>query len=156
MNVICLIGTGTAVFSVRPRFCLILIFLRDMNKGASLVADAVLGEDFKVVVLGGKAYKVSPPTIATICKGIHYLSLIDKTTSGKEDLEKVRNDLENILKGLSVFVLGSADMYKEIDGATLHELREALETVVKFISAEDFFVCAALAESVARMAATPR
>lgn len=131
-------------------------FLRDMNKGARLVADAVLGEDFKVVVLGGKAYKVSPPTIATICKGIQYLSLIDKTTSGKEDLEKVRNDLENILKGLSVFVFGSADIYKEIDGATLHELREALETVVKFISAEDFFVCAALAESVARMAATPR
>ncbi len=131
-------------------------FLRDMNKGASLVADAVLGEDFKVVVLGGKAYKVSPPTIATICKGIQYLSLIDKTTSGKEDLEKVRNELENILKGLSVFVLGSADRYEEIEGATLHELREALETVVKFISAEDFFVCAALAESVARMAATPK
>ena len=34
---------------------------------------SVLGEDFKVVVLGGKAYKVSPPTIATICKGIQYL-----------------------------------------------------------------------------------
>lgn len=120
------------------------------------MADAVLGEDFKVVVLGGKAYKISPPTIATICKGIQYLSLIDKTTSGKEDLEKVRNELENILKGLSVFVLGSADRYEEIEGATLHELREALETVVKFISAEDFFVCAALAESVARMAATPK
>ena len=53
----------------------------------------------------------------------------------------MRNDLENILKGLSVFVLGSADMYKEIDGATLHELREALELSLNSYPRRIFRLC---------------
>ena len=127
-----------------------------MNKAAKAVADAVLGEDFRVIILGGKAYPVNPPTIATICKAIQYLSQVDKTDTGKENLEKVKDDMVNMLKGVSVFLFDVPDRYEEIAGASVKELRDALETIIKLISAEDFFVCAALAESVARMAAKPR
>ena len=127
-----------------------------MNKAAKAIADAVLGEDVKVIVLGGKAYMMRSPTIATMCQAIQYLSLVDKTDTGKEDLERVREDMVNMLKGVSVFLFGTPDRYEEIAGASIKELREALESVIRLISAEDFFVCAALAESVARMAATPR
>lgn len=124
-----------------------------MNKAANLVANAILGDDLKVVILGSKAYTIQSPTIAVICKSIKYLSCIDRTTTGKEELSKAKEDLENLLKGLSVFIFDDPDKYTEIQDATMKELKEALETVINLISAEDFFVCAALAESVARMAA---
>lgn len=127
-----------------------------MNKAANTIANAVLGEDGKVVILAGKAYILEPPTIATICRAITYLSNVDRTSTGEEHLERVKADLENMLKGLSVFIFSDPERYKEIEGASLAELKEALTTVVKIISAEDFFVCAALAESVARMAATQK
>lgn len=124
-----------------------------MNKAANTIAQAVLGEDRKVVILGGKAQIIEPPTIATICKAITFLSQVDKTDTGKENLDKVKNDLENMLKGMSVFIFKTPERYKELEDSSLAELREALDAVIKLISAEDFFVCAALAESVARMAA---
>lgn len=124
-----------------------------MNKAANTIAQAVLGEDRKVVILGGKAQIIEPPTIATICKAITFLSQVDKTDTGKENLDKVKNDLENMLKGMSVFIFKTPERYKELEDSSLAELREALDAVIKLISAEDFFVCAALAESVAKMAA---
>ena len=124
-----------------------------MNKAANTIAQAVLGEDRKVVILGGKAQIIEPPTIATICKAITFLSQVDKTDTGKENLDKVKGDLENMLKGMSVFIFKTPERYKELEDSSLAELREALDAVIKLISAEDFFVCAALAESVARMAA---
>lgn len=127
-----------------------------MNKAANMVANAILGDDFKVIVLGSKAYTINPPTIAVICKSIRFLSCIDRTKTGREELNKAKEDLENLLKGLAVFIFDDPDKYTEIQDATMKELREALETVINLISAEDFFVCAALAESVARMAAIPK
>lgn len=127
-----------------------------MNKAANEIANAILGDDCKVIILGGKAYTIKAPTIAIICESIKYLSCIDRTTTGREELSKAKEDLENILKGLSVFIFETPDKYIDIQGATIKELKESLETVIKLISAEDFFVCAALAESVARMAAIPK
>lgn len=127
-----------------------------MNKAANTIANAVLGTDGKVIVLAGKAHILEPPTIATICKAITYLSNVDRTSTGEEHLERVKSDLENMLKGLAVFLFGDPERYKEIENASLAELKEALTSVIKLISAEDFFVCAALAESVARMAATQK
>ncbi|WFE85050.1 hypothetical protein [Parabacteroides chongii] len=124
-----------------------------MNKAANLVANAILGDDLKVVILGSKAYTIQPPTIAVICKSIKYLSCIDRTTTGKEELSKSKGRPGEYAEGLSVFIFDDPEKYVAIQGATLKELKEALETVIKLISAEDFFVCAALAESVARMAA---
>lgn len=127
-----------------------------MNKAANTIANAVLGEDRKVIVLAGKARIIEPPTIATICRAITFLSNVDRTSTGEEHLDRVKSDLENMLKGLAVFLFGDPERYKEIENASLAELKEALTTVIKLISAEDFFVCAALAESVARMAATQK
>ena len=127
-----------------------------MNKAANTIANAVLGEDRKVIVLAGKAHIIEPPTIATICRAITFLSNVDRTSTGEEHLERVKSDLGNMMKGLAVFIFGDPERYKEIENASLAELKEALTTVIKLISAEDFFVCAALAESVARMAATQK
>lgn len=127
-----------------------------MNKAANTIANAVLGEDRKVIILAGVVHIIEPPTIATICRAITFLANVDRTSTGEEHLDRVKSDLENMLKGLAVFIFGDSERYKEIENASLSELKEALTTVIKIISAEDFFVCAALAESVARMAATQK
>ena len=124
-----------------------------MNKAANIIANSIIGEDFKVIILGGEAYTVKAPTIGTICRAIKYLSLVDKKESLPSDFTEIKSDLENILKGLAVFIFQDEELYVRIENSTLGEIKEAFETIIKLISAEDFFVCAALAESVARMAA---
>ena len=86
-----------------------------MNKAANLVANAILGDDLKVVILGSKAYTIQSPTIAVICKSIKYLSCIDRTTTGKEELSRLcRLSRERGKNGGDTKVIGNETMMGQI------------------------------------------
>lgn len=123
-----------------------------MNKAAKLVSESILGNDFKTIVMGGRAYQVKAPTIATICKAITYLSCITDVNKGLS-IDNLKKDFENMLRGVSVFVSGDPDRWEEFSECTPAELSEAMKTIMSLISSKDFFVCAALAANAAQMAA---
>lgn len=123
-----------------------------MNKAAKLVAESILGNDYKTVVMGGRAYQVKAPTIATICKAITYLSCVTDVKEGL-DVKNLKQDFENMLRGVSVFIYGDPDKWEELADCTTKELAEAMKTIISLVSSQDFFVCAALAANAAQMAA---
>ena len=56
-----------------------------MNQGAKIVSDAIIGNDFKVVVVNLKSYIIYPPTIHKIAGAASYLSNVGKI----ENLEDI-------------------------------------------------------------------
>ena len=62
-----------------------LFYLKIMNQGARIVSDAIIGNDFKVVVVNGKSYIIYPPTIHKIAGAASYLSNVGKI----ENLEDI-------------------------------------------------------------------
>lgn len=124
-----------------------------MNKAAKLVADAVLGDDCKVIVIAGKAYTVRPLTAGQMCRIIQHWAML-QAEDKPNDLMAIKNDIEEILKGISVAIFDDDNSWEELNGATQKEMADAMKAIVQLISAEDFFVCAALAKNVAKMAAT--
>ena len=55
-----------------------LFYLKIKSQGARIVSDAIIGNDFKVVVVNGKSYIIYPPTIHKIAGAASYLSNVGK------------------------------------------------------------------------------
>lgn len=126
-----------------------------MNKGAKLVADAILGLDFVTVVVAGKAYSIQPPTIERLCGAIHYLSEVREANTIREVLLSL-GDADKYAKALSWFIDGNELLYNELKKGTLEELVDALDAVAGMLSIKVFLKAAGLAKSVSLLAAKPR
>ena len=61
-----------------------------MNKGAKVISEAILGRDFRTVVIAGKAYTVHPPAIERMAGAISHLSGVKEAQTIREVLAKVR------------------------------------------------------------------
>ena len=61
-----------------------------MNKGAKVISEAILGRDFRTVVIAGKAYTVHPPTIERMAGAISHLSGVQATSRWPQSLERAR------------------------------------------------------------------
>lgn len=127
-----------------------------MNEGAKLVADSLLGLDYRFVSLGGAPRKVKAPTIKTICRSIRHFAQI--ALPGQEltaqTVLSVPDTACHLVRGLACF-------FEEPVEELLYEcsparLLEITQDIITLMSPDDFFACAALAKSAARMAATPR
>lgn len=124
-----------------------------MEKNATkIVAGAIIGLDFKVVVINGKAYAIHPPTIAKIAGAASYLSDIE----GGETLQDILMSLtsiESATKALSWLIAGNESLSEELAQGTLEEVVSALEQGLMLISAENFIKLSLLARSVQKVIA---
>lgn len=124
-----------------------------MEKNATkIVAGAIIGLDFKVVVVNGKAYAIHPPTIAKIAGAASCLSDIE----GGETLQDILMSLtsiESATKALSWLIAGNESLSEELAQGTLEEVVSALEQGLMLISAENFIKLSLLARSVQKVIA---
>lgn len=126
-----------------------------MSKASKLVADAILGEDAVTIIVDGKVYYVSPPTIIKLVKAAKYLDSFEEGKTLAEVLGMLKN-LDDACKALSVFIQGDESISDELSKGTLEEVVNGLQTAYSLISIKDFQTLSILAKSAARMIAKPR
>lgn len=122
------------------------------QNAAKLVSGAIIGMDFKTVVVNGKAYMIMPPTIMKIAGAAYYLSEIKDGNSVRELFLSI-NDVKPIAHALSWFILGNDNLYEEFLMGTLDELIDALETAYSLVSVQNFWRLSTLAGNVASLTA---
>lgn len=126
-----------------------------MSKASKLVAGAILGEDFVTIMVNGKTYCISPPTIIKLVKAAKYLDSFEEGKTLAEVLCMLKN-LDDACKALSVFIQGDESISDELSKGTLEEVVNGLQTAYSLISIKDFQTLSILAKSAARMIAKPR
>lgn len=137
-----------------------------MNKAAEKVSEAINGRRFATVVVNGKAITVYPPAIKVLCRAITWFSMVSVPNEATwvDALFMVPDNIRYISRGISCVIVGdveewerkSACLSNDFDNCTLEELKTIFEDIIKLIHVDDFFVSAALAKSIARMAAEQR
>lgn len=128
-----------------------------MNKGAVLVSESLLGLDFRVFLLDGEPYRVSPPTIRTICRAIREFGHIElpENASIIEAILCMPDLAQRLTAGLGCF-FDDPQAREKLADCTGPQLFAIAQDIAALISPNDFFACAALARNVAEMAATAR
>ena len=126
-----------------------------MSKASKLVADAILGEDSVTIMVNGKTYCISPPTIIKLVKAAKDLNSFEEGKTLAEVLCMLKN-LDDACKALSVFIQGDESISDELSKGTLEEVVNGLQTAYSLISIKDFQTLSILAKSAARMIAKPR
>lgn len=126
-----------------------------MSKASKLVADAILGEDSVTIMVNGKTYCISPPTIIKLVKAAKYLNSFEEGKTLAEVLGMLKN-LHDACKALSIFIQGDESISDELSKGTFEEVVNGLQTAYSLISIKDFQTLSILAKSAARMIAKPR
>lgn len=115
--------------------------------GAKLVAAAVLGLDYRIVVVNDKSYIVQPPTIAKLAGAAYWLSEEGEGSTVREVLTAM-GKIESVAHCLSWLVQGDDSLAEEFAQARLSEVVEAIETAFTLIDAANFIRLSALLRSV--------
>lgn len=119
------------------------------------MADALLGLDFRTVVVAGRAYTLRPPTIERLAGAISNLAEVKEAQTPREVLLSL-GDMGRLASALSWFIAGDESLSAELAKGTPDEVTDALEASVGLIGIEDFRKAASLARSVSLLAATPK
>ena len=125
------------------------------NNAAKIVSSSILGMDFKTVVVDGKMYIITPPTIKKLAGAGYWLSDINKGENIREILLSL-NDAWKLANALSCFIQGDESLAKELSNGTLDELADGLEAAYSLLSTKDFLRLSALARNVASLTAKQR
>lgn len=131
-----------------------LLGLSMEQEGAKIVSSAILGMDFKVVVVAGKSYIVTPPTIKRLAGAGYWLSGI-KGDSIKDVLLSKENP-EAFAHALSHIIQGDDSLFDELSNGTDDEVRNALEEAYSMVSVKNFTGLLGLARNVANLIAKPK
>ena len=128
--------------------------MEENRKGADLVADAILGSEFKTIVVGGEPYFVKPPTIRKIaglgralagCEGDTIQNILDMLTNAEKAAE-----------GLSYLLNGDETLTDKFLDAPLHEVVDGIATGMSMVGIEDFQKLSALSKSVRKLIANQK
>lgn len=119
---------------------------------SKIVNSAVLGVDFKTVVVNSKAYIIMPPTIHKIAGAGYYLSEMGKGSSISEMINDMKN-ISNVAYALSYFIQGDDKLYDEFTQADFNEVISAMEVAFSLISTQDFLKLSILARNVQSLTA---
>lgn len=124
-------------------------------KASKIVTGAIIGLDFKTVIVNNKAYVIHPPTIAKIAGSAYYLSDIEAGET-LNDIIKALKDMNSASKALSWLIKGDESLAEELSHGTLDEVAEAIEIGLGMISAENFIKLSVLAKNVQMLTARPK
>lgn len=122
---------------------------------SKLISGAIVGLDFKTILVNGKAYAVLPPTIAKIAGATYYLSDLGEADTLNEVL-KTLSEVEKGAKALSWLVKGDESLSDEFIQAPFEDVVNGLEIALSLISAESFIKLSTLARSVRSLTAKQR
>lgn len=125
------------------------------QNAAKIVNSAILGMDFKVVIVNGKSYIVTPPTIKKIAGAAYWLSDVKDGKNIKELLASI-NNVEPLAHALSWFIQGNDSLFEELSNGTLDEVIDGLESAYSLLSTKNFLRLSVLAKNVASLTAKQR
>lgn len=125
------------------------------KNAAKIVSSAILGMDFKVVMVNGKSYIITPPTIKKIAGAAYWLSDIKGGKTIRELFVSI-NNVEPLAHALSWFIQGNDSLYEELSQGTLDEMADGLDAAYSLISTDSFLRLSALARNVANLTAKQR
>jgi hypothetical protein len=125
------------------------------QNAAKIVSSAILGMDFKVVIVNGKSYIVTPPTIKKIAGAAYWLSDVKDGKNIKELLVSI-NNVEPLAHALSWFIQGNDSLFEELSNGTLNEVIDGLESAYSLLSTKNFLRLSVLAKNVASLTAKQR
>lgn len=123
-----------------------------MDKGSKVVSDAIIGNDFRVVVVNGKSYAIYSPTIHKIARAASYLSCVGELETLGDVLSSMK-DTPNASHALSWFINGNDELFEELSHGTFDEVVAGLEMALSLISVENFMKLSVLAKNVRNLAA---
>ena len=127
------------------------------NNESRLVSGAIIGEDYVVVYVNGKAYPIPPPTIKRLAGAISCLSELDLGDTGTlKDIFLASKDSEAYAMALSWFINGNASLSDKLSNGTLEEVVDALEKAFGLVDVTPFLKAASLTRNASLLAATPR
>lgn len=115
--------------------------------GAKMVSAAIIGMDYRNVLVNGKVYAIHPPTIAKIAGAAYWLSDLGDGKTLKELIGSLTS-IGNLAHCLSWFIKGNDDLAEELSQAKIGEVVEAIETAFTLIDAGNFLKLSALLRSV--------
>lgn len=122
---------------------------------ARIVTSAILGMDFEMVMVNGKTYIVTPPTIKRLAGAGYYLSCVKDGKSVKELLLSL-GDVEAAAHALSWMIQGDDGLFEELSLGRFEEVVEALDVAYSLISVKPFLKLSGLARNVANLTAKPK
>lgn len=125
------------------------------QNAAKIVSSAILGMDFKVVIVNGKSYIVTPPTIKKIAGAAYWLSDVKEGKNMRELLASI-NNVEPLAHALSWFIQGNDSLFEELSNGTLDEVIDGLESAYSLLSTKNFLRLSVLAKNVASLTAKQR
>lgn len=127
----------------------------DKNEGARMVASAIVGLDYRIIVVNDKSYIIHPPTIAKIAGATYWLCEAGDGKTLREILTSLSKS-ENLTKALSWFIQGNEDLGEELAKGTMDEIVNGVEAAFSMIDAENFMKLSALQKSASRLVAKPK
>lgn len=128
---------------------------KKQTKAANIVSSAIFGMDFAPVVVNGRAYVISPPTIHRLSGIGYYFSKMGEGDNVR-DLLMTLESIENAACILSILIKGDVSLAEELKNGTMDEVVSAIDEGLSLINVEDFIKLSALRRSVLMLTAKPR
>ena len=125
------------------------------QNAAKIVSSAILGMDFRVIIVNCKSYIVTPPTIKKIAGAAYWLSDVKDGKDMRELLAAI-NNVEPLAHALSWFIQGDDSLFEELSNGTLDEVVDGLESAYSLLSTKNFLRLSVLAKNVAELTAKQR
>ena len=127
----------------------------NMNQGAKIISESIIGTDFRTVFVAGKAYTVYPPTIHKLSGAISCLAGVKEADNLKDVLLSL-GESETYSKALSWLITGDESLSEELANGTYEENVNALDEAFSLIDSKVFLKAVSLAKNVSLLAAKPR
>ena len=128
-----------------------------MSKASKLVSDAIIGSDYTIVYVNGKAYPIKPPTIHKLAGAISCISGLELGEQGTlKDMLLSAKDCKAYAKALSWFIKGNQSLNAELSKGTLEEVVKALTIAFDLVGINPFLTAASLTRSASLLAASPK
>lgn len=123
--------------------------------GARMIASAIIGMDYRLIVVNDKSYIIMPPTIAKIAGASFWLTDLSDGNTLKEILSTLPKT-ESLAKALSWFINGDESLAEELAQGSLTEVMDGVEAAFSMIDAGNFIKLSALQKSARLLIAKPK
>ena len=116
---------------------------------AKIISDAIVGNDFKTVIVNNKPYTIYPPTIHKIAGASSCFSSVDiGECNSFKDIFMLCKDNEMLSKALSWMIKDNESLAKKLSKGTNSEVVDALLIAFSLVSTEDFLKAVSLMKNV--------
>lgn len=122
-------------------------------KAGKIVNESILGEDFKTVLINGKAYTIYPPTIHRIAGAAKCLSDIGEEVRTMGEYIASLSNMECVGRALSWFIMDDESLADELCHGADGELLNALGIAFSLVSMENFIRLSDLARNIVSLTA---